>query len=249
MAGVQAIRLVEDSLPNLAPNAMVLGDWEQVTPFWYYKYVLGWRPDVRLYYSVHNWRAIGLEEQRFGRPLYLARKVPEMHGLRHLGMTGPLIHWAAHAQRDASPDMQSLSASFDQEFRLLGYRQRAVAGNGWFARRPYIVQLSLWWQAGRVLAKDYSISLRMMNSANRQVAQVDSLHPVLGLSPTSRWDAGEVVEDYYELRADPNDQAPAYHVEVLVYSKDSTGKLTNGKLDDGQTDRLALPDLPVEPKD
>jgi hypothetical protein len=247
LARVLAVRLVEDSLHRLVPNAMVLGDWTQVTPFWYYQYAYGIRSDVRFYYWVNNWKAIGLEEQRFGRPLYLTRKVPEMLGQKHLGMTGPIIHWAGSAQIEAEPDMQPLAAKFRDRMELLGYRQHLLETNGWLASRPYIVQLSLWWRASQPPSQNYSISLRLINAEGRQVAQTDSLHPVLGLYPTSLWDAGEIVEDYYELRADPGDRSLAYHIEILVYWKDQTGQLHNLQMGDSEDDHLALPAQTVKP--
>ena len=125
--------------------------------------------------------------------------------------------------------------------------KRLVATNGWMASRPYIVQVSLWWRASKPPSQNYSISLRLRNAEGRQVAQTDSLHPVLGLYPTSLWDAGEIVEDYYELRADPGDRSLAYHVEILVYWKDQSGQLHNLQIGDSEDDHLALPAQSVEP--
>jgi hypothetical protein len=58
----------------------------------------------------------------------------------------------------------------------------------------------LHWRALQVPAHDYSVSLRLYDRAGAQVYQVDSQHPVLGTYPTSRWAAGQVVSDYYELQ-------------------------------------------------
>jgi hypothetical protein len=226
---------------------MVLGDWMQVTAFWYYQYVDGLRPDVRVFQTTDNWRAIGEEEHKFGRPLYLTRKVPEMLGQKHLGMSGPLIHWAGEPQTATAAGIQTLDAQFGDGLLLLGYRQRLIAASGWNAARPYVAQVSLWWQASHTLPKDYSVSLRLINAQGRQVAQADSSNPVMGLYPTSQWDSGEVVEDYFELRADPSDQSDAYHVEILIYWKEPGGAIHNLPLGEDAGDRVALAPLPALP--
>ena len=63
-----------------------------------------------------------------------------------------------------------------------------------------VVPLTLYWRAVEAPEHDYSVSLRLLDGAGQPVYQVDSQHPVLGAYPTSRWTAGQVVADYYEMQ-------------------------------------------------
>jgi hypothetical protein len=43
LRGTQAQRFVESSLPQVEPNSIIWGDWEQYTPLKYYQLINGWR--------------------------------------------------------------------------------------------------------------------------------------------------------------------------------------------------------------
>jgi len=85
-----------------------------------------------------------------------------------------------------------------------------------------VVAVQFFWQAAAPPQGDYSISVRLADANGRVAAQQDNASPVLGLYPTSRWSAGEVVGDYYELplKSLPKD---GYRLEVVVYERLAQG--------------------------
>ena len=80
-----------------------------------------------------------------------------------------------------------------------------------------MLPLTLHWRALQQPPHDYSVSLRLLSGTGGQLAQVDSQHPVLGTYPTSRWTAGEVVSDYYEIQLGPDLAPGTYGWGVVLY--------------------------------
>ena len=62
MSGEQATRLARAGLSGVAADALIVGDWEQMTPFRYFQLVEGLRPDVETVYPVGR-----LDEARAAR--------------------------------------------------------------------------------------------------------------------------------------------------------------------------------------
>ncbi len=103
-------------------------------------------------------------------------------------------------------------------FELAGY----AYGQAPDPRRAFfypaeVVPLTLYWRAVEAPAHDYSVSLRLFDQGGGQVFQVDSQHPVLGTYPTSRWAAGEVVSDYYEIQLPPRMPTGIYRWGAILY--------------------------------
>ena len=92
------------------------------------------------------------------------------------------------------------------------------------------LHLALYWRAAGAQRADYSV---FVHASDRDaiavpddiVAQSDSLHPVYGWYPTSRWQAGEIVRDDYVLPE--NATRPARLVEVGLYQQAANGSFTN----------------------
>jgi hypothetical protein len=61
------------------------------------------------------------------------------------------------------------------------------------------------------------VSLRLFDQMGQQVFKVDSQHPVLGTFPTSLWEEGEVVSDYYEMQLGADLPPGTYQWGVVVY--------------------------------
>lgn len=94
------------------------------------------------------------------------------------------------------------------------------------------------WQAAQPPQTDYSVAVHLVSQdppAGPQdiVAQADRTHPVDGWYPTSSWQPGEVVYDYYLLQVPPDADAKA--VRVSMYRV----------LEDGQFENSAWLSLPV----
>jgi len=189
-------------------------DWEQATSLWYYQQVEGLRPDVEIVYPIERLEAFAVS----GRPLYVARALDGLSDRWHLSCSDSLIALRERPLSDLPPDAGSLGLDLATEqgreavLRLAGYRY----GRATFAPGS-VVPLTLYWQAVRAPVHDYSVSLRVFGEGGGQVYQVDSLHPVLGVYPTSRWTEGEVVADYYEIQLSPALPDGMYEWGVVVY--------------------------------
>ncbi|MCL4535849.1 MAG: DUF2723 domain-containing protein [Bacteroidetes bacterium] len=219
--GTAAQRLVLSSLPYMEPEALVVGNWEQATPFWYYQYAEGLSPSVGVSYALDDLDRMLAESP--DRPVYLALASPKASGKR-LTMLGPLVKIVSRPSTAPPADIAPPAASLEGGLRLLGalffdpqgHRTGAPPDDG------DVVGVQLYWQAASLLERDYSVSVRMVDAGGAVVAQQDNQHPVLGMYPTSRWSAGEVVGDYYELPR--RGLAPgSYRLEVVVYERLAQG--------------------------
>jgi hypothetical protein len=219
------------ALTEVAPEAVIIGDWEQATPLWYYQQVEGLRPDVTILYPMER-----LDEAlEWGRPLYLARALP--------GLGAPWRPWAETplvALREAPtmrlPDAATpLGQGFGGVIELAGYRLhptvRATPGGPAGPHPGEVLALTLYWRALAAPEHDYSVSLRLYDAAGGMVASVDSQHPVLGMYPTSQWEPGEVAADYYELQV-PRELGPGELTwRVVLYRALPEGGWENLPLD------------------
>jgi hypothetical protein len=205
--GYMADRL-GSAIANLDPSAVVVADWEQAVPLWYYQQVLGKNPGVEIIYPITRLD----EAAAMGRPLYIARTYDGLADRWHPSSVGPLIALNPEPARQLPADMQPLGAQVGDSLELAGFsydQADPVAGA--------VVPLTLYWRTLAPPSADYSVSLRLYDDAGNEVFKVDNQNPVLGSYPTSRWGTGEVVADYYEIQL-PFSPAPgSYHWGVVVY--------------------------------
>jgi len=191
-------------------DAIILCDWEQATPLWYYQQVEGWRPDVQVIYPMERLA----EAEATGRPLYLARTAPGLAGAWHPSNTGPLIALQPTpvTELPEGEGIVPIGLRLGNAFELAGCRTEGTR-----FRPPAVVPLTLYWRALEAPGHDYSVSLRLLDGAGQELLRVDSQHPVLGTYPTSLWTAGEVVGDYYELQLPADLAAGSYRWGVILY--------------------------------
>ena len=223
--GQRARRLAETGLSRVAPDGIVIGDWEQITPLHYYQWVEGWRPDVQIVYPIERLEEVSAS----GRPLYLARTHAGLADRWHPSAIGPLIALQTAPAFELPVDASTLSVRLGDTFELAG----ATAGST--STYPgTVVPLTLYWRALQAPAHDYSISLRLFDVGGQEVFKVDSQHPVLGTYPTSRWTAGEVVGDYYEIQLPADLPSGTYQWGVILYRTLPDGGWENLKVDGGE---------------
>lgn len=209
---------VGGAIADVEPGAIIVGDWEQATPLWYYQQVEGLRPDVDIIYPIERLEEAAASE----RPLYVARCQPGLAPRWHPTASGPLIALGPTAATEPPRDMTPLDLELGDVFCLLGF----TYGRTQFYPAD-VVPLTLHWRALQAPLHDYSISIRLLDEAGQVVFQVDSQHPVLGTHPTSLWVEGEVVSDYYEIQL-PGDLLPgAYRWGVVVYRSLPDGSWQN----------------------
>ena len=211
---------VGSAIHGVAADAIIICDWEQATTLWYFQQVEGLRPDVDIIYPVERLDQVAA----LGRPLYLARAQGGLAERWRPGASDALLALHTAPVRSLPSDVTPLSIQFDQVLTLA--RVSLGHPDGWGAledKAPPIfypstvVPLTLYWRALEQPAHDYSVSLRLFDAAGQQVFKVDTQHPVLGTFPTSTWEPGEVVADYYEMQLAPDLAPGVYRWSVVVY--------------------------------
>ncbi len=196
------------AIAGVTPGAIIVGDWEQATPLWYYQQVEGLRPDVEIMYPMER-----LEEAAAsGRPLYVARNHPGLADRWHPWSSGSLIALHPEPVLDLPPDVSPLGIPLGDSLELAGF----AYGEAEF-HPGTVLPVALYCRALSSLADDYSVSLRLFDDAGQVVFQLDSQHPVLGTYPTSRWMVGEIVADYYEIELYPSLRPGTYQWGVVLY--------------------------------
>jgi hypothetical protein len=196
------------AIAGVQADAIIVGDWEQATPLWYFQQVARWRPDVQIVYPIERLD----EAAATGRPLYLARTSSGLADRWHPSSSGPLIALRSEPTFDLPADVSPLSIQLGETFELAGF----AYGKARF-QPASVVPLTLYWRAIQVPAYDYAVSLRLLDAAGNVCYQADIASPVLGSYPTSRWSAGEVVADYYEIQLAPDLPPGTYRWGVILY--------------------------------
>jgi hypothetical protein len=196
------------AIADVEQDAVIVGDWEQATPLWYYQQVEGLRSGAQIMYPIERLD----EAASLGRPLYIARNHPDLTGRWYPSSSGPLIALLPEPVLDPPPGISPLDIRFGDAFEVVGSSQ------GEDEYHPAeVVPLTLYWRALQAPMHDYSISLRLLDGAGHEIYKVDSQHPVLGTYPTSLWTEGQVVADYYEIQLPGDLPTGIYEWGVLLY--------------------------------
>jgi hypothetical protein len=112
-----------------------------------------------------------------------------------------------------------------------GIRIRSATLAGASAEQAVV---TVYWEAVQPVSRDYSVAVHWLSRFPAQgpadvLAQTDSLHPVQGWYPTTRWTAGEVVRDVYILQATAVPLPPATVVAITMYYVDESGQFVNNE--------------------
>jgi hypothetical protein len=217
---------VGSAIQGVASDAIIVCDWEQATALWYFQQVEGLRRDVEIVYPIER-----LDEAAArARPLYIARAQGGLAERWHPGSSDALV--ALHAEPVVSlPSTATpMAIHFGRVLALAGFsvghtdgtRGLGIGSSRLSERSPAffpstVIPITLHWRALEKPAYDYSVSLRLFDEQGQQVFKIDSQHPVLGTYPTSFWDEGEIVSDYYEIQLDPTLSPGRYRWGVVVY--------------------------------
>jgi hypothetical protein len=145
------------------------------------------------------------------------------------------FHQMAVLPREDSPVPNPVDFDFEGRIALVGYdldRRTVQPGEA--------IHLTLYWQALAQMEEDYTVFTHVLGEEDRLWAQMDS-QPQGGAAPTSSWQAGQVIEDRYDLIVNPNTPPDVYDIEVGLYLA-ATGRRL-GVLDEGgrlQDNRVLL---------
>ncbi|MHB1133169.1 MAG: glycosyltransferase family 39 protein [Chloroflexota bacterium] len=106
---------------------------------------------------------------------------------------------------------QAADYVFGEDLRLTGYDLRPAR-----AQPGGPVEIDLHWQAAAKPREDWVISVQIVDSSGRLVAQHDA-PPLDGAYPTSYWDAGERVVDRHLLTLAKDAPSGSYQLLVIAY--------------------------------
>ena len=236
--GYLAQRFVENGLAFVEPNGIIVADWEQFTPLWYFQHVEGWRSDVTVTHPIYRWP----EALATGRPVYLARTVAGIGKPYHLTAVGTLVLVAEMPDFQLPPDVYPTAIKWEDKIELVGYRFYQTDFS-----IGYVWPVSLYFRALEPLNANYSISVRLFAEDGEQLWSEDRQHLVLGMYPTTRWLPGEVVGDYFEIPFPRRTPAGRYRLGIILYTFISDGNWRNLTVE-RSGDEMAYPfviDVPV----
>jgi hypothetical protein len=152
-------------------------------------------------------------EKRLG-PLFLSSAAP---GVVRIHPSPPVT--------ESDVPASGLSAEEGIEFDGIRLRAATLQESG---EDEWLV--SLYWQAVDEVPRDYSVAVHLLahnppRGPTDVLAQADSLHPVDGFYPTSRWSPDEIVRDTYAVPL-PAGSDPA-GVRVALYRSDPQAGFVN----------------------
>jgi hypothetical protein len=122
---------------------------------------------------------------------------------------------------------RTANARFGPSVLLRGYAEN------WTADR---LNLTLYWEASQQLTRPLVVSVQVLDSTGKLIAQDDSV-PDGGLLPTTIWPTNQVVRDDHAVNIAPG---PGLRVIVVVYDQQTLQRLSVGS-GPGPEDHLVLP--------
>ena len=209
-------------VPYLPENAVLASDWEQVTILWYNQQVANVRPDIEILYPIERYADFADDTER---EICITRNVT-IGEEWHPSNIGALICLNREPQFTAPANITSVNIPLlrdDSPFiELLGYQMDGTV----FSAGAHI-PLSIVWRALGDLDTNYSISLRVFDSADTVTWSQDIQSPVMGLYPMSRWVEDEIVVDYHELSLPRTTPSGQYRWAVVIYRQVDDGSFVS----------------------
>jgi hypothetical protein len=172
-----------------------------------------------------------------GSYLLSMRLVDKAGETRYETELGSLQVEATERVYDAPPLRIPTQAIFGGEIALRSYQMTAVDANQ--------TQLTLQWQAVQTPTGDYTVFVHVLNQDGTCcVWQQDSM-PLAGAYPTSRWLAGEFVNDIIPISLPPDLSPGTYPLEIGLYIADTGQRLQVERAGRPAGDALLLEPLQI----
>lgn len=152
-----------------------------------------------------------------------------------------LLQVTATERNFVVPEMERpYPATFGNEIDLLGYTLTPLDEAGQY-------QLDLAWQAQTVPSRDYTVFVHLLQADGTCAPCVwqQDVMPQQNQYPTSRWLAGEVVIDSYQIQLPPDTPPGSYQLEIGLYIAESGQRLQVQQPNSPESDALFLEPLVV----
>jgi hypothetical protein len=139
---------------------------------------------------------------------------------------GMLVDASAPLTPELPPDAVPVSAVFNHEIELVGYKLQSDA-----LTSPGTIDLTLYWRSVQEVANDYTVFIHLADANGLLLAQEDS--PLgQGKFPTSRWSPGQLIEDEHHLLIAENLPDGKYDLKVGLYNS-ATGERLSVQSENG----------------
>jgi hypothetical protein len=154
--------------------------------------------------------------------LPMLRRRPWLAGLLLLAVLVAVAAWGM-ARLPADPaQREAIQASLGGQVELTGYALDRAA-----YRPGEDVRVTLYWLGLRRPSSDYKVFVHLRDLADQQMISQHDSDPVYGFTPTTRWDAGELVADEHLLPLPADIPPGTYQLWVGMYDPASGERLTS----------------------
>jgi hypothetical protein len=182
------------------PDAAILADSARIAPLYYLQRIEDRRPDLDLLVLADEaiYRAELESRLADGQSVYLARYLPGLEGLYHLGSLGPLTQVATVPLVEQPSYDRSINARFGLPaepggyIELLGLTGPTVGPEGG-------VGFTLFWRTSAPVDEVFHVRMRLVDDNGSVWWQDGGHHAVNNYYPTLAWRPGELVTDYHEI--------------------------------------------------
>lgn len=202
----------------LAPDAFLIGEWQQYNELRYLQAVERWRPDVQPHVLddlvagghldyVDEWLAQG-------RSVYLAYPSPDITDHFATEAAGPLLRVMRREEATRPPLEHPVNVRFG-DVLLEGYSLRPAP-----ARAGGTLRITLFWKALARPTERLVIFTHLVDPARieHKIGQKDD-EPGRGYRPTNGWAPGQQVVDTLELSIAPDARPGPYQLMVGLYTR------------------------------
>jgi hypothetical protein len=216
---------------SVKEGALIVGDWMPATVLWYTQTIEGLMPDAQV--TVADpldslWQGPVEDALVAGRPVYLARPVMGAGDRFALSSAGPLVQ-ILDQRRFSVPVLSNPvapgtepAAATEVEIAFLGSDVLSGAGAEPVIKGGDTLHATLVWQARQAPQGDYGVHVRWVDASGHVWLEEQNRHPVGGTYPTSRWQEGEVVADYYALDLPAHLGAGEYRLQAALALRGET---------------------------
>lgn len=195
----------------LRQGAVLVGDWNIVTPLRYRQRVDSLRPDLWILHADANGARL-LMARAFaeGRPFYAVRRT--VAGPRLLPLPAP---------RDAEI-MHPANLVLGSVVRWRGHDLEPAQ-----PRAGEVLELGLYWQPVERIDRDWTTFVHLLDEQGNRLAQIDRV-PGNEIYPPTLWEPGQLIVDQYELSLPDDLPAGRYRIEFGWYGPEGRLEWADG---------------------
>ena len=198
----------------LETGAAILADSEKIAPLYYLQQAEGVRPDLDILVlpDEATYRAELDARLAQGQAVYLARFLPGLEGVYHLGSLGPLLAVREKGVREMPASTTPTALSFPQNIHLSGYQLQPQSPYD-----PAHAALTLYWRADAPVNENQYVYIRWTNgSITTAPLPPTGRHPANNDYPTAAWEPGEIVADFHDLPRPILPQDAPFQLQVAL---------------------------------